>query len=57
MRKIMRIDLSTQKTWNEDLPEAYKRLGGRSLTSAIVSDEVPPQCHSLRAHNKGRRVR
>ena len=52
MRKIMRIDLSTRRTSSEDLPEAYQRLGGRGLTSAIVADEVPPVCHPLRAHNK-----
>jgi len=30
----------------------YAGLGGRALTSAIVSKEVPPSCHPLGAHNK-----
>jgi aldehyde:ferredoxin oxidoreductase len=31
---------------------AYAGLGGRSLTSTIVSKEVPPTCHPLSAANK-----
>ena len=31
---------------------AYAGLGGRGLTSAIVSKEVPPLCHPLGADNK-----
>ncbi|HET7838556.1 MAG TPA: aldehyde ferredoxin oxidoreductase N-terminal domain-containing protein, partial [Rectinemataceae bacterium] len=31
---------------------AYAGLGGRALTSAIVSKEVPPLCHALGAENK-----
>jgi len=30
----------------------YEGLGGRALTSAIVSKEVPPLCHPLGADNK-----
>lgn len=30
----------------------YEGLGGRALTSAIVSNEVPPMCHPLGADNK-----
>jgi aldehyde:ferredoxin oxidoreductase len=36
----------------EELPEAYRRLAGRALTSTIVHDEVPPTCHPLGPNNK-----
>ncbi|KXA94762.1 aldehyde:ferredoxin oxidoreductase [candidate division MSBL1 archaeon SCGC-AAA259E19] len=36
----------------ESVPEEYKSLGGRGLTSKIVSDEVPPKCHPLGPNNK-----
>src|SRR4030065_1842805 len=36
----------------EDLPEKYKFLGGRGLTSTIVHDEVEPMCHPLGPNTK-----
>ena len=36
----------------EDLPAEYAALGGRGMTSTIVSVEVPPTCHPLGIHNK-----
>ncbi len=36
----------------EDVPEEYTTLGGRGLTSTIISDEVPPDCNSLGSKNK-----
>ncbi|MFX1477452.1 MAG: aldehyde ferredoxin oxidoreductase N-terminal domain-containing protein, partial [Promethearchaeota archaeon] len=36
----------------EDLPAEYAALGGRGMTSTIVSKEVPPTCHPLGVHNK-----
>src|SRR6266540_4624903 len=54
MDNILRIDVGT-----EGGPKAtkvpvgdYAGLGGRALTSAIVSKEVPPLCHPLGAENK-----
>ncbi|MGB9616635.1 MAG: aldehyde ferredoxin oxidoreductase C-terminal domain-containing protein, partial [Desulfomonilaceae bacterium] len=54
MDKILRIDMGA-----EGGPKAapvpvgeYAGLGGRALTSAIVSKEVPPLCHPLGADNK-----
>ncbi|NJD55907.1 MAG: aldehyde ferredoxin oxidoreductase [Nitrospirae bacterium] len=54
MDKILRIDVGA-----EGAPRAtvvpvgeYAGLGGRALTSAIVSKEVPPLCHPLGAENK-----
>jgi aldehyde:ferredoxin oxidoreductase len=36
----------------EQVPAAYKNLGGRGLASSIVRDEVPPVCHPLGPNNK-----
>ncbi len=54
MDKILRIDVGA-----EGGPRAtavpvgeYAGFGGRALTSAIVSKEVPPLCHPLGAENK-----
>lgn len=54
MDKILRINMSVV-----DKPEIkvdslgdYTGLGGRGLTSAIISKEVPPLCHPLGADNK-----
>ncbi|MEW6139471.1 MAG: aldehyde ferredoxin oxidoreductase C-terminal domain-containing protein [Thermodesulfobacteriota bacterium] len=54
MDKILRIDMGA-----EGGPKAsavpvgpYAGLGGRALTSAIISKEVPPLCHALGADNK-----
>ncbi|TXT67704.1 MAG: Aldehyde ferredoxin oxidoreductase [Promethearchaeota archaeon] len=40
------------KTEFQDLPEEYQTLGGRGLTSTIISKEVPPTCNPLGPHNK-----
>jgi aldehyde:ferredoxin oxidoreductase len=50
--KIIRVDLSQQKITDESLPEKYQYVGGRALTAAIISDEVPPTCHPLGKSNK-----
>ena len=54
MDKILRIDVGA-----DDNPQIsvtplgdYAGAGGRALTSAIVSKEVPPLCHPLGADNK-----
>jgi len=54
MDKILRIDVGA-----EGGPKAttvpggeYAGLGGRALTSAIISKEVPPLCHPLGGENK-----
>jgi aldehyde:ferredoxin oxidoreductase len=36
----------------EEVPAAYKNLGGRGMTSTIVHDEVPPLSHPLGPNNK-----
>ena len=49
---ILRISMTDLTYRVEDIPEAYKHLGGRGLTSSIVADEVPPLCHPLGPNNK-----
>jgi aldehyde:ferredoxin oxidoreductase len=51
-RKILRVNMSKLETSLTDLPEKYAGLGGRGMTSTIVSDEVPPTCHPLGPNNK-----
>jgi aldehyde:ferredoxin oxidoreductase len=54
MSKVLRIDMGADggpKANAVPLGE-YTGLGGRALTSAIVSQEVPPLCHPLGAENK-----
>jgi len=50
--KILRLNMSDRTYRLEEVPAAYKNLGGRGLTSTIVSDEVPPLCHPLGPNNK-----
>ena len=54
MDKILRIDVGAAggpKATTVPIGE-YAGLGGRAMTSAIVSKEVPPLCHPLGADNK-----
>ncbi|HBE94789.1 MAG TPA: aldehyde ferredoxin oxidoreductase [Desulfovibrio sp.] len=51
MLKILRINTRTREYTFEDLG-AYAGLGGRALTSRIVSQEVPAGIHPLSAANK-----
>jgi len=54
MDKILRIDVGAKGSPKAGLQPMgdYAGLGGRALTSAIVSKEVPPSCHPLGADNK-----
>ncbi|MGQ9502183.1 MAG: aldehyde ferredoxin oxidoreductase family protein [Anaerolineae bacterium] len=49
---ILRINMTDRSYRLEELPEAYKHLAGRGLTSTIIHDEVPPTCHPLGPNNK-----
>ena len=54
MDKVLRIDMGADggpKVTETPLGD-YAGLGGRAMTSAIVSKEVPPLCHPLGADNK-----
>lgn len=50
--KILRVNMERLTAEFEELPDAYRSLGGRGLTSAIVAAEVPPECHPLGPRNK-----
>jgi aldehyde:ferredoxin oxidoreductase len=36
----------------EEVPETYKKFGGRGLTACIIANEVPPTCDPLGVENK-----
>jgi aldehyde:ferredoxin oxidoreductase len=52
MGKILRMNMTDLTAKLEDMPEKYKNMGGRWLTTSIVSDEVDPMCHPLGPNNK-----
>jgi aldehyde:ferredoxin oxidoreductase len=52
MGRLLRLNMTDRSAILEDLPDKYKHLGGRGLTSTIVSDEVDPTCHPLGPNNK-----
>jgi aldehyde:ferredoxin oxidoreductase len=52
MAKLLRINMTDRSVAFEDLPEAYRFLGGRGLTSTMIYDEVDPTCHALGPNNK-----
>ena len=51
-KRILRVNMTNLEAKFEDLPGDYAALGGRGMTSTIVSKEVPPTCHPLGIHNK-----
>jgi len=52
MSKILRVNMTDLTVALEDVPEKYKNVGGRGLSSSIVCDEVDPTCHPLGPNNK-----
>ena len=54
MDKILRMNMGADggPQFTEEPVGDYAGLGGRGLTSAVVSKEVPPTCHPLSAENK-----
>lgn len=52
MDKIYRVNMSAKEIKVESLPDEYKGKGGRWLTSLIVNNEVPADCHPLGPNNK-----
>ena len=52
MGKIVRINMSELKIKSEETPKEYSALGGRGLTSMIISQEVPARCEPLGGENK-----
>lgn len=54
MDKILRINMGAEggPQLTEETRGEYEGMGGRTLTSAVVSGEVPPLCHPLGEDNK-----
>ena len=54
MEKILRINMGPNNDPKaaEEPAGDYAGLGGRAMTSAMISKEVPPLCHPLGADNK-----
>lgn len=50
--KIYRVNMTDLAFTSEEVPEVWKLLGGRGLTSAIIAKEVEPTCHPLGSKNK-----
>jgi len=49
---ILRLNMTDRTYRLEEAPEAYRTLGGRGLTSTIISNEVSPLSHPLGPNNK-----
>ncbi|MGB9871134.1 MAG: aldehyde ferredoxin oxidoreductase family protein [Anaerolineae bacterium] len=52
MSKILRVNMTDRTVQYEEVPEKYRYLGGRGLTSSLIYDEVDPTCHPLGPNNK-----
>ena len=54
MDKILRIHMGpdADPVCTETPLGDYAGLGGRAMTSTVVSNEVPPMCHPLGSDNK-----
>ncbi len=50
--KLIRVNMSDKTVRVEDVPPEYAGLGGRGLTSIMISAEVPPKCDPLGPENK-----
>ena len=49
---FLRINMSDRTYQFTEVPEKYQKLAGRSLTSNLIADEVPPLAHPLGPNNK-----
>lgn len=52
MEKAVRVDMTQKEIKVQALPPVYEGLGGRALTSKVVSEELLPSCHPLGRRNK-----
>lgn len=52
MANILRVRLQSRNYESSALPDKYRNLGGRGLTSRIIAQEVRPDCDPLGEHNK-----
>lgn len=51
-RTLLRINLENKEVLIEDFPDKLKKLGGRALTSTIISDEIEADVEPLSKENK-----
>lgn len=49
---MIRVNMRDRSYQVTEMPEAYRHLAGRALTSRIVADEVDPLAHPLGPNNK-----
>lgn len=49
--KLVYVNMTDRSVKFEDVPEKYKNLGGRGLTSTIVAETVPPLADPLGPNN------
>ncbi|MBI4832238.1 MAG: hypothetical protein HY801_11960 [Candidatus Lindowbacteria bacterium] len=52
MKKLLRVNMADLTARFEEVPAEYAALGGRALTSTVISREVPPACDPIGRHNK-----
>ncbi len=52
MNRILRLDMGSLSARYEEVPEKWRLLWGRGLTSRIIADEVDPSCDALGHKNK-----
>lgn len=52
MKEIWRVDVSTGRISHQPVPEEYRLLGGRGLTSRMIADEASPISEPLGTANK-----
>jgi aldehyde:ferredoxin oxidoreductase len=50
--KLVRVNMNEKAIRIEDVPQEYRGLGGRGLTSTMINAEVPPKCDPLGPENK-----
>lgn len=50
--KFLRVNMTTKTVNVEDVPQEYRGLGGRGLTSIMINAEVPPKYDPLGTENK-----
>ncbi len=52
MAKFLRVNMTDGTARYEEVPDKYRQMGGRWLTSTLTADEVPPTAHPLGPYNK-----
>ncbi len=49
--KFVHVDMSAKTVVDQTVPDAYRGIGGRALTSAFINDHVPATCDALGPDN------